>query len=95
VAHGAVIAGILALTWARLARPEPGCVLRGFAFVNLYAAAIGIFNFAFGANYFYLCRKPANPSLLDYFGPWPVYILAGEIFTLAFFYLLWLPFRRR
>jgi len=91
LAHGAVIACVLALTLPNILRPTPGCVWRSFTLVNIYAAAIALFNLALGTNYFYLCRKPANPSLLDYFGPWPMYILVGEAFTLAFFYLLWLP----
>lgn len=94
VAHGGLVAGVLYLTWARLSRPLPGCVWRVLGWLNAYACVIGVFNLVFKANYVYLCHKPANASLLDYFGPWPLYIVTGEVFALICFYLLWLPFRK-
>ncbi len=93
-AHGGVVVAILFLVWVRQARPLPGCLRRVFLLLNGYAAAVGIFNAIFKTNYMYLCRKPASASLLDYLGPWPLYILAGEFVALAVFSLLWLPFRR-
>jgi hypothetical integral membrane protein (TIGR02206 family) len=95
LAHGGVIVALLWLVWVGELRPRPGCVWRVFWRWNLFTAAIGLFNAVFGTNYMYLCRKPAGASLLDWLGPWPVYLLAGEAVALGVFTLLWLPFRVR
>ena len=54
-----------------------------------------IFNYVFQSNYFYLCEKPSEVSLLEIMGPWPVYILLGDVIAFVMFWLLWLPFRKK
>jgi len=93
LAHGVVVAAILMLVWSRIAVPKPGCLRRALILLNAYAVVIGIFNAIFRTNYMYLCSKPSGASLLDYLGPWPVYIAGGELVALIIFWLLWLPFR--
>jgi len=63
-------------------------------YLNIYAGLVGILNVFFDANYMYLCRKPQGASLLDYLGPWPVYILSGEVVAIVLFTLLWLLVRK-
>ncbi len=94
LAHGGVIVAVLFLTWGRVLRLRPGCVLRAMLIVNLFAIVVGAVNAVFHTNYMYLCRKPEGASLLDYLGPWPWYLAAGELVALALFWLLWLPFRK-
>lgn len=94
LAHGGVVATVLFLTLAGLARPRPGCLWRAFVLLNGYTGLVGVFNLIFETNYMFLCRKPATPSLLDYMGPWPVYIAVGEVLAMAVFALLYLPFAR-
>ena len=94
LAHGLVVAVPLVLVWGWMARPQRNSLWSAFLVLNLYAAALGIFNAVFGTNYMYLCRKPAGASLLDFLGPWPLYLVGGEAVALALLVLLWLPFRR-
>lgn len=92
-AHGGVVATALALTLSGLQTPQPRSWLRALLIVNLWATAVGAFNLRFGTNYMYLCEKPGSATLLDFFGPWPGYLVVGEIVAITLFFLLWLPFR--
>ena len=89
LAHGGIVAALLYLWWSKQARPEPGCLLRVMVMLNAYALLLGVFNWMFRTNYMYLCAKPGAGSLLDWLGPWPVYLLGGELVALGFFWVLW------
>ena len=91
--HGTVVAALLMLAWYKPAAPRPGSWWKVFGALNVYAVVMGLFDIIFKTNYAYLCQKPAGASLLDFLGPWPVYIIACEAVALAIFWLLWLPFR--
>lgn len=67
-------------------------VWRVFAITNVYAALMGVFNWLTGANYLYLCQKPAHPSILDCLAPWPWYIPGLEAVLIISLYFYYLPF---
>jgi len=71
--------------------PTAKSMLSAFAWLNIYVLALLPINFLLGANYFYLMAKPINPSVLDYFGPWPIYILVAELLVMGFFAIAMLP----
>jgi len=91
--HGTALAAIAFLICRKGFRPRTGSVLRMLLALNLYALAVGTVDGLFHWNYGYLCRKPAMPSLLDYLGPWPWYLLSLEFLALLIFFLLDLPWR--
>jgi hypothetical integral membrane protein (TIGR02206 family) len=93
VTHGLTVAAVLYLLWSHQARPRTWSVLRAMIGINIVALIDGPFDYFFGTDYFFLRAKPANPSLLDYLGPWPLYILTTEGVALILFLLLYLPVR--
>jgi len=73
-------------------RPTRQGIMFGFIGINLFLALAAIVNIAIDANYFWICGKPSTASLLDYLGPWPLYILTAEIVAVLHFILAYLPF---
>src|SRR5690606_34531822 len=80
--HGGVIVAASLLTWGVGRAPRRGAPWRAFLWLNAYALTVAIVNVATGANFLYLCAKPAGDTLLDHFGPWPLYILVAEVVAL-------------
>lgn len=93
--HGSVVIAAAVPPLALGIRPRPGAPWRALLATNAYAAIVAGVDFAFGENFLYLRAKPAAWTLLDWLGPWPVYLLACEILAAALFALLYLPFRER
>jgi len=91
--HGLVVASAAVLVFGFGCRPRPGAPWRVFLLTNAYAAAVGLVDLALDANFLFLRGKPAAPTLLDWLGPWPVYLAAAEALAAASFAALDLPFR--
>ena len=47
------------------------------AVTAIWAVVVSVIDRWVGANYGYLVRKPGSASLLDAFGPWPVYLFVS------------------
>jgi len=73
-------------------RPTGKGFIYSVLFLNFCAGIAFIVNKVVGGNYMFLANKPTNGSLLDYFGPYPYYILSLEVVALIICSLLLLPF---
>ena len=95
--HGMIIALIYATVVYGM-RPSLKSVWKAMLALNIFLLLSIIANILLDANYFWICGKPINelgehvPSLLDYLGPWPWYILAAEFIAFAHFLLAYIPF---
>lgn len=92
IVHGGVVLLVLHHIFAFQLYPRFKGVLLTFGWINLYSAVLYPLNIAIGANYFYLISKPGNASILDFFGPWPMYIFVAELVVMGLFALAYLPF---
>ncbi len=92
--HGLVWVSTLVLVFGLRLHPRPGAPLRMLAVTLAWAAFVGLVDWVLGSNFMYLCRKPAVPTLLDWMGPWPLYLVSAAALAWVLFELLSLPFRR-
>ena len=91
--HGGVVVSALVVTAGSGRAPRPGAAWRAWGLLNLYALAVGAIDLAAGMNFLFLCAPPPVPTLLDWMGPWPVYLIVADAIALGVFLALALPFR--
>lgn len=93
--HSGVVVAAIFLAFGLRMTARRGAVARIFAITAGWTALVGAADLITGGNYMFLRERPRTSSLLDYLGPWPVYLLGAAAVALAMFALLDLPFRRR
>ena len=97
-AHHGMILALIYATVVYDMRPTITSVWKAMLAMNIFLIIAIIANLLLGANYFWICGKPVNelgehvPSLLDYLGPWPWYILVAEFIALANLLVAFVPF---
>ncbi len=97
LSHGLSVIAVLYAVFAFGFRPTLGSVGRVMVFLAIYTAAIAGINLLLDSNYLFLSRKPEGASIIDFLGPWPVYVLAMFVIAVIACLLCYLPFafRRR
>ncbi len=73
-------------------RPTFKSVFKSIIALQLYMLVMYCVNWVLGANYTYLNAKPDAPSLLDYMGDWPYYVVTAQLVIIPYFLLIYLPF---
>jgi hypothetical integral membrane protein (TIGR02206 family) len=86
--HIFVVWAAVYLVWGLGTRPTWRFYRTTLLAVLVWAAVVYPFNVAMGTNYGYLVRTPAAATPLDWFGPWPWYLLAAVAFLLALWALV-------
>ncbi|MBN2040995.1 MAG: TIGR02206 family membrane protein [Spirochaetes bacterium] len=92
LAHNAIFLSVLYMIFIEKYRPALKSVLKTFLITNIYMMFIAVINYLTGANYLYISHKPGGYTLLDFFGPWPYYLISMEFAALLIFFILYLPF---
>ncbi|MFP6686445.1 MAG: TIGR02206 family membrane protein [Polyangiaceae bacterium] len=91
VQHGLLVVAALTFALALPFRAPFRRALHAWLAMNACALVVAGINVRFGFNYMYLSRPPGAGSPLDVFGPWPGYIVGGELVAVALFAVLALP----
>ena len=92
IAHSGLMLCLVYATAVYDLRPTARGIWLSLAAMNVFLLVAIPVNLALGSNYFYICKKPPFPTLLDYLGAWPWYIASGEIVALVHFGIAYLPF---
>ena len=93
IQHGAIPGAALFLVVGLRIYPRPWAAVRVFALSLALVAVDAVANLLTNGNYMFLRSVPPGANLLDFFGPWPWYILGGALLTVLFFAILDAPFR--
>ena len=93
--HMLVMWAAIYLTWGLGIRPNWRSYRLALAFTGGWAVSVLAINLVLGTNYGYLNRKPGGATLLDQFGPWPVYPLVTFALLFAVWALITWPWTRR
>jgi hypothetical integral membrane protein (TIGR02206 family) len=92
ISHGGVVVVNLYIIFVERYKPTLRSLWKAFLYLNIYTVFIFILNYTIKGNYMYISEKPVNPSILDYLGPWPYYLIPLEVITLFTFFILYFPF---
>lgn len=108
ITHGLIVTGALFLVLGCGLYPDRHSMWRAYLGVQVYFWVAAVSNSLLNLlvhgtwrpaqrpffNYGFLCASTVNPSLLDWLGPWPWYLLSLQILALVLFFILASPFLR-
>ena len=87
--HQLMIIGIIYATFVYDIRPHKKSIYKSFLALLLFFLITIPVNLLLDANYFWICGKPPVGTVLDYFGPWPWYLVVATLLALIHFYFFY------
>ena len=87
--HQLMIIGIIYATFIYDIRPHKTSIYKSFVTLLLFFLITVPVNLSLDANYFWICGKPPVGTVLDYFGPWPWYLIVATLLALVHFYFFY------
>lgn len=90
--HGAIIIAVVYMAAVEGFRPHIKYLPWVILITDLYWLFCGLINPLVGGNYLYTQGKLPTPSLLDYLGPWPWYLVSMELIGVVVCLLIYLPY---
>ena len=87
--HQLMIIGIIYATFVYDIRPHKKSIYKSFVALLLFFLITIPVNLLLDANYFWICGKPPVGTILDYFGPWPWYLVVATLLALIHFYFFY------
>ncbi|MBE76321.1 MAG: TIGR02206 family membrane protein [Candidatus Marinimicrobia bacterium] len=89
LSHQLMIIGILYATFVYDIRPRKKSIYVSFISLILFLLITIPVNLFLDSNYFWICGKPPVGTVLDFFGPWPWYIIVSTFLALLHFYFFY------
>jgi hypothetical integral membrane protein (TIGR02206 family) len=89
--HSALVQSMLYAIFVYQFRPTVKGIFKCMIGLNVYALIVTPVNLALDTNFLYL-RNPAPGSIMEWFGPWPQYLIALELLMGVLFAVVYLPF---
>lgn len=90
--HGSGIVAVLYAMGAWRFQPQLMSLVRALLITAGYATVIALLNAVLDTNYLFLREKPEAGSVLDWFGPWPGYVVAMLAIAVIACSVCYLPF---
>lgn len=90
--HGGVPVAAVTLVLGMGLAPEPGVFKRALLSSWAYIVIVFGINGILQTNYGFLNHKPEVPTLFDYMGPWPFYLITLQLVAFSLYGLLIWPF---
>ena len=92
IGHTSAVLAILYAIFSFGFRPRLRSLGLALSVSAVYATIVGALNYLLDSNYLFLRAKPQASSVLDLFGPWPLYLPGLVVIAMISCVLCYLPF---